>query len=94
MLKTWKQLTKCYNLIMWQCDNVNVKNSVLAYIEYKQLIWYGHVRRINEERLPRKILEEEEEEEEKEKEEEDVEKEEERADLEIRVCRNVIEGNY
>ena len=32
-------------------------NAVLGYLIYKQLNWYGHVRRINEERLPRKILE-------------------------------------
>ena len=30
---------------------MNIKNSILDYIRYKQLNWYGHVRRINEERL-------------------------------------------
>ena len=35
-----------------------LKNSVLDYIKYKQLDWYGHVRTgIDEKRLPRKILE-------------------------------------
>ena len=29
---------------------------MLDYIRYKQLNWYGHVKRMNEERLPRKIL--------------------------------------
>ena len=28
------------------------KNSVLDYIRYKQLNWYGHVQRMEEERLP------------------------------------------
>ena len=36
---------------------MNIKNSVLDYIKYKQLNWYGHVQRMEEERLPRKILE-------------------------------------
>jgi len=31
-------------------------NSVLDYIRYKQLNWYGHVLRMDEERLPRKML--------------------------------------
>ena len=36
---------------------MDIKNSVLDYLRYKQLNWYGHVRRINEERLSRKMLE-------------------------------------
>ena len=36
---------------------INIKNSVLDYIGYKQLNWYGHVERMDEERLPRKIFE-------------------------------------
>ena len=35
---------------------MNIKNSVLDYIRYKQLEWYDHVQRMNEERLPRTIL--------------------------------------
>ena len=35
---------------------MNSKNSVLDYVSYKQLNWYGHVRRMNEEELPQKIL--------------------------------------
>ena len=35
---------------------MNIKNSVLDYIRYKQLNWYGHERRINKERLPQKKL--------------------------------------
>ena len=27
----------------------NIKNQILDYIEYKELNWYGHVRRMNEE---------------------------------------------
>ena len=34
---------------------MKVKYSVLDYIIYKQLNWYGHVQRINEERLRRKF---------------------------------------
>ena len=30
----------------------NIKNSVLDYIRYKQLKWYGHVQRMHQERLP------------------------------------------
>ena len=33
------------------------KNSVLDYIRYKQLNWYGHVQRMDQETLPRRILE-------------------------------------
>ena len=35
---------------------MDIKNSVLNYTRYKQLNWYGHVQRIDEERLTRKIL--------------------------------------
>ena len=37
-------------------EKINIKSSVLDYIRYKQLNWYGHVQRMNEEKLPRKIL--------------------------------------
>ena len=43
--------------IMLLEKKMNIKNSVLDDIRYKQLNWYGHGRRMNEERLPRKILE-------------------------------------
>ena len=33
-----------------------IKNSVLDYITYEQLNWYGHVRRMNEEGLPQNIF--------------------------------------
>ena len=36
---------------------MNIKNSVLEYLRYKQLNRYGHVQRMDEERLPRKIFE-------------------------------------
>ena len=36
---------------------MNIKNYVLDYIRYKQLNWYAHVQRMDEERLLRKILE-------------------------------------
>ena len=32
-------------------EKMNIKNSVLDYIRYKQLNWCGHVRRTNKERL-------------------------------------------
>jgi hypothetical protein len=35
---------------------MDIKNSVLDYIRYKQLNWYGHVQRIDQERLPKRIL--------------------------------------
>ena len=37
-----------YNVVR---EKINVKNSVLDNIRYKKLNWYGHVRRMNEERL-------------------------------------------
>ena len=43
-----------YNVIK---EKMNIKNSVLDYIRYKQLTWYGHVQTMNQERLPRRILE-------------------------------------
>ena len=36
---------------------MSIRNSILDCIRYKQLNWYGHVQRMNEERLSRKILE-------------------------------------
>ena len=33
---------------------MNIKNSVLDYIGYKQLNWYGHVQRMDKEMLPRR----------------------------------------
>jgi hypothetical protein len=36
---------------------MSIKNCVLDYIRYKQLNWYGHVQRMVQERLPRRILE-------------------------------------
>ena len=38
-------------------EKINIKNSVLVYITYKQQNWYGYVRIMNEERLPQHILE-------------------------------------
>ena len=38
-------------------EKMNITNSVLDYIRYKQLNWYGHVQRMDQERLPRRILE-------------------------------------
>ena len=35
---------------------MNIKNSVLDYIRYKQLNWYSYVQRMHDEGLPRKIL--------------------------------------
>ena len=44
--------------IMWlERKKMNIKNSILDYIRYKQLNWYSHVQKMGEERLPRKILE-------------------------------------
>ena len=37
-------------------EKMNIKNSVLDYIKYKQLNWYGHVQRMEQESLPRGIL--------------------------------------
>ena len=36
---------------------IHIKNFVLDYIRYKQLNWYGHVQRMDQERLPRRLLE-------------------------------------
>ena len=36
---------------------MNIKNSGLDNIRYKQLNWYGHMQRMDQERLPRRILE-------------------------------------
>ena len=34
---------------------MNIKKSVLDYVKYESLNWYGHMQRMNEERLARKI---------------------------------------
>ena len=38
-------------------EKINIKNSVLEYIRYKQFIWHDHVQRADEERLPWNIFE-------------------------------------
>ena len=35
---------------------MNIKNSVLDYKRYKWLNWYGHMQRMDEKRLPQKML--------------------------------------
>ena len=42
-------------LMMYYKGNINIKNSVLDYVRYKHMDYYGHVRRINDERLLRKF---------------------------------------
>ena len=37
-------------------EKINIKNSVLDYMRYQQLNWYGHVQRMDQERLPRRIF--------------------------------------
>ena len=34
---------------------MNAKNSVIDYVTYKQLNWYVHIRKIPEERIPRRV---------------------------------------
>ena len=36
---------------------MNTKTSILDFIKYRQLEWYGHVRRMADDRLPLRILE-------------------------------------
>jgi len=36
-------------------QKMNVTRSVLDYIKMKQLKWYGHVQRVEEGRLPKKL---------------------------------------
>lgn len=35
---------------------MNIKGTVMECIEKKQLIWYEHVQRMEEETLPKKVL--------------------------------------
>ena len=36
---------------------MGVQNSILDYVQHKQLQWYGHVKRMSEERIPKKMTE-------------------------------------
>ena len=36
---------------------MSIKDSVLDYVRYKQLSWYGHVQGMDHERFPRRIFE-------------------------------------
>ena len=36
-------------------EKMNIKDSLLDYIRYKQLNWYGHLQRMDQERHPRRI---------------------------------------
>ena len=33
-------------------EKISIKNSVLDYIRYKTLNWYGHVQRMDKEKIP------------------------------------------
>ncbi|XP_044764516.1 uncharacterized protein LOC123321077 [Coccinella septempunctata] len=37
-------------------ENMGVKETVTELIERKQLVWYGHVQRMAEHRLPKKVM--------------------------------------
>ena len=57
-----RRSTRCSRLEKKIINNVirekmNIKNSVSYYIRCKQLNWYGHVQRMDQERLTRRILE-------------------------------------
>ena len=43
----WPRLEKIRNNVIR--ENVDIKNPVLDYIRYKQLNWYGHVQRMDQE---------------------------------------------
>ena len=49
------RLEKIINTIIRK--EMNVKNSVIDYVTYKQLNWYRHIRRMPEERIPRRVWE-------------------------------------
>ena len=38
-------------------DRMNVKNSIVDFIQTKKLQWYGHTKRMTQERLPRRVME-------------------------------------
>ena len=48
------RLQKIRNIVIR--EKMNINDLVLDFMRYKQLNWYGHVQTMNEERLPRKIL--------------------------------------
>lgn len=49
------KLEKIRNTIIRQ--QMKVQNSILDFVRYRQLEWYGHIRRMPEKRLPRQALE-------------------------------------
>ena len=51
----YSRLEKIRNTVIRK--EMNVKNSVIVYVKYKQLSWYGHIRRMPEERIPRRVWE-------------------------------------
>ena len=42
--------------VMLLDKKINIKNSVIDCLRFKELNWYSQVRRTNEERLPQKML--------------------------------------
>ena len=50
---THSRLEKIRNTVIRK--EMNVKNSVVGYVRYKQLYRYGHNRRMPEERIPRRV---------------------------------------
>ena len=52
--KTCSRFEKIINNVIR--GKMNIKNLVLGYIRYKKLNWYGHVQRMNEDRLPRNMV--------------------------------------
>ena len=37
-------------------SKMGVKNSILDYVQHKELELYGHVKRMSEERIPKKVM--------------------------------------
>lgn len=48
------KLEKIRNKVIRQ--HMNKENSILDFVQYRQLEWYGHVKRMNDGRSPRRIL--------------------------------------
>jgi hypothetical protein len=56
ILRRSARFSRLENIEIMLLEKINIRKFVLDYIRYKKFNWYGHVWRLNRERLPEKFF--------------------------------------